>query len=586
MGVIALLPESVANKIAAGEVIERPASVVKELVENSIDAGATRIVVDLSDGGRKLIRVTDNGSGMDETDAPAAFRRFATSKLRSEQDLETIRTLGFRGEALPSIGEVSRFTLTTRPAGQTAGTCVVYSGGEQIRTVACACAEGTAAEVQNLFFNVPARRKFMKTPQAETTAVVNLLTTYALTRPDITFRLMSNDRELLFSEATGDRAARILSLFGREVAESLLPVSFADGEVRLEGFALHPRLTRQNRAWQYFFVNGRPVTCPALYFGVQQAYRALIFRERHPACFLWISLPTDRVDVNIHPTKKEIKFADEQAVRAAVSHALENALVAARIFAPDEPASQPQAAAPVREPSAAYTPEASFPRASAGFRPPAPAFSPDAGGRASDAPLPGHGGPGPVRILGQFDRTYIVAEQGAELILFDQHAAHERVLYERLLNEARTRPAPSQRLLTPCVLDLPAAHALLLLENREALLRLGIEVNDCGGQTLSIEALPAAFSSVDPVPFLSDLADLLGAEGAGGETTVEGVQEKLVRAACRAAVKARHALGPAELASLLAQLEGCRTPQSCPHGRPTSIRIGRAELEKRFKRRE
>lgn len=598
MNTINILSESLANKIAAGEVVERPASVVKELVENSLDAGADRISVEIEDGGKKLIRVVDNGSGMTQDDANVCYKRFATSKIRTASDLANIATLGFRGEALPSISEVSFFSLTTKPADQTVGTRVVISGGKIIEQTQHAAANGTGIEVKNLFFNVPARKKFLKSTTSEAAAISTLMTTMALNRPDVTFLLKHNSRQILFAQSTTDPAQRIHALFGAEVAQNLIKTEYELNGLKATGFAVHPHFTRQNRTWQYFFVNSRPITNQTLSFAVKQAYHSLVFRDRFPVCFLWLEIPLDAVDVNVHPTKKEVKFSDEQMVRRLVSRAVKQALESKELLNPvplqNNELNQPQA---IYAPSPSSQKTVSSPRAA--FRTtntyiPAQQPAPQTGFEGQtqqqmfDSPhthtdTASHGGLG-VNLIGQYDRTYILAQKGSRLFIFDQHAAHERIYYERLLDQARKNSPVSQRLLTPAILDLGPGEFAALYENLETLNSFGLELIAYGDSSFSIESVPAILNFADPIPFVNDLADRLKAQSKIEYQQIDKIADKIARAACRSAIKANDSLTRKEMEKLISDLEKCKTPHCCPHGRPVFIEITTSELEKRFKR--
>ncbi|BDG60001.1 DNA mismatch repair endonuclease MutL [Caldinitratiruptor microaerophilus] len=616
MGLIRVLDERTANQIAAGEVVERPASVVKELVENSLDAGARRITVEVAGGGRELIQVVDDGCGMGPDDARLALERHATSKIASAEDLRRIRTLGFRGEALPSIASVSRLVLRTRPRDRLEGTCVRVEGGGPPEVEACGCPPGTAVEVRDLFYNTPARLKFLKTDATELGRITEVVGRLALASPGVVFRLRAGPAELLTTPGTGDLLATVHAVLGREVARALVPVEWEGGGVRVWGYAGLPQLVRAGRAHQLFFVNGRSVTDRVLRFAFEEAYRNAIPEGRHPVAVLFVAVDPEEVDVNVHPAKAEVRFRNERAVRAAVYQAVREALAAHAGLAPRGFGSgygpAPGPAPPPGAPSAAPLQRAfpAFPSAvrevaagAARPAPPAAAASAD-GGPGPDLlsreeaeraalgyPAPGQEPRTPadlirsLRPLGQVHRTYIACDGPEGLYLVDQHAAHERVYFERVLRELESRPVAVQLLLFPATLELTPARWALWTSVADILRDAGIHAEPFGRQTLRITAIPDGVPEAHAVRLVADLLDRLAEEDLPSATVERRRRAVAALAACRAAIKANDPLAPAEQQALLDALAACEHPGECPHGRPTLILVSRAELERRFGRR-
>ncbi|MFC7475122.1 DNA mismatch repair endonuclease MutL [Dankookia sp. GCM10030260] len=596
---IRLLPETTANRIAAGEVVERPAAVVKELVENALDAGASRIAVTLEGGGIERIVVEDDGSGMGPADLDLAVERHATSKLPEEAMLFRIATLGFRGEALPSIGAVARLTITSRPLGGDAHALTV-EGGRKGPVVPAAGAPGTRIEVRDLFYAVPARRKFLRTPRWEAEAAVEAVRRLALAWPGCGFRVQTEGREVL-SLPPQDRDARIHALLGAEFAAAALPVQADGGGLLLSGLAAQPAHTRATGTEQHLVVNRRPVRDPLLRTALRVAYRDLMTVGRHPVAALFLEIPPEAVDVNVHPMKTELRFRDEAAVRGMLIAALRRALSGGAGGAVATPALtqyrpspgwsgwRPRPPAPLPAAAAALglaeaqlalaagpAPAAVTGTLGLGFAPPrAPAAEPVA--EAADYPL--------GRPLAQLLDTYILAEapDGA-LILVDQHAAHERLTHEALRAQLVEGGVRAQPLLLPAVVDLPAADCARLLGFAAPLARLGLELEGFGPGALLVRALPALLGPADPAPLLRDLAEEL-AESDEALALERRLDAAVARLACHGSVRAGRRLNGAEMAALLRQMEATPRAATCSHGRPTFLRLGPAELEKLFGRR-
>ena len=595
---IRLLPETTANRIAAGEVVERPAAAVKELVENALDAGATRIVVTLEDGGIGRILVEDDGVGMTASDLELAVQRHATSKLPEEAALFRIATLGFRGEALPSIGAVARLTLTSRQ-GEGAAHAITVEGGRKSAVAPAAGAPGTRVEVRDLFFATPARRAFLKSPRTEAEAAVEAVRRLALAWPEVGFRVELDGRAML-ALPPQVRDARIAALLGAEFAAAALPVAAERAGMTLSGLAAAPIHTRATAEFQHLVVNGRPVRDPQLRAALRVAYREVIPRGRHPAAALFLDLPPEAVDVNVHPMKTELRFRDAESVRGMLISALRRALAVGVAAVPG--ALPDGAALPVPDavPEAVIAGFAEAPppawQALPGWRPqltpprpPAPrlplGFGPAQLPAVAPAPIePQEEGP-LGRPIAQLFSTYVLAEapDGA-LVLVDQHAAHERLTHEALAAQFAAGAVRAQALLLPEVVELPGADVARLLEAAEALARLGLEIEGFGPGAVLVRATPALLGTPEVKPLLADLAEEL-AESGEALALADRLDAAVARLACHGSIRAGRRLAGAEMAALLRQMEATPRAATCSHGRPTFIRLGRAELEKLFGRR-
>jgi DNA mismatch repair protein MutL len=613
MNRIRLLPEQVANQIAAGEVVERPASVVKELVENSLDAQATRLTVEIQAGGRSLIRVTDDGLGMSRDDALLCLERHATSKISRAEDLSSIATMGFRGEALPSIASVSRFTLTTREreSALPEGTQVVVNGGKIVAVQACGSAPGASVEVRQLFFNLPARRKFLRTEETESAHIQHYLTLAALAFPEVAMEFFKEGRAVWQLPAVKTRQKlealreRLRALTGP--GEKLLPVDFSaelpaadDAEsapateaasLAVWGFIGAPGVSRGTREEQHVFVNRRPVENRGVNFALLEGYHTALMKSRYPVCCLFIEINPAEVDVNIHPAKREIKFHRERAVRGLLTRAVSDTLL--HFHAPaavhPSPASvtlpplPPPRLEPVELPKVGRPSEVPPPRPVAP-PPPAPALP----APVPTAAPPVHHSPPllqvPLRLVGVIGRLYVVLESDRGLVLLDQHAAHERILFEQMLRRLEeSGAAPSQRLLLPETVELSAPDAQFLRGQLPTLTRLGVGLSEFGEQTFLLDALPPFVKAGQPRRFMLELVDELKAAGQGVNSLRLG-EQTIAKTVCRHAVKANDPLAGPELENLVEDLRHCAMPYTCPHGRPTLIEMNFRELEKKFGR--
>jgi len=649
---IRLLPEQVANQIAAGEVVERPASVVKELVENALDAHAARITVEIQAGGRSLVRVTDDGTGMSRDDALLCLERHATSKLQRAEDLAAITSLGFRGEALPSIASVSRFTLTTRERDSDSpeGTQIVVSGGKILEVKAAGSAPGTCVEVRQLFFNLPARRKFLRSEDTESAHIQHYLTVAALAFPELAFTFLKDGRtvwQIPAVKRAADAAGRLeavrerlralqgseLKLLAVDHTAELRPFTETPEEegssaatptpsapVRVWGLIGAPGVSRATREDQHLFVNRRPVDNRGLNFALLEGYHTVLMKGRYPVAVLFLEIDPAAVDVNIHPAKREVKFHREFEVRRVVAQAVREALLAfhqppdagkSEVRSPKSevaPASQPS----LPELAVPPAPVSSVPQQSAlpmGFSRPAPSvpaptapfstapaptehgtrITPHASPTTDDAPRPAVFAPVPLlriplRMVGVVGRLYVVLESDRGLVLVDQHAAHERILFEQMLNRLeQNAQAPSQRLLLAETLELAPRDAQFLRQQLPALTRLGVGLSEFGERTFLLDALPPFVKVSDARQYALDLVDELKAAGEEVNTLRLG-EHVVAKTVCRHAVKANDPLQGAELETLIEDLRRCAMPYTCPHGRPTILEMNWRELEKKFGR--
>ncbi len=611
---IRLLDELTANQIAAGEVVERPASVLKELVENSLDAGAKRIDIEIEAGGRRLIRVTDDGCGMGRDDALLCLERHATSKIAGPGDLAAIRTFGFRGEALPSIASVSRFALRTAEPGALGGTEILVNGGRMETVREAGLPAGTQIEVRTLFFNTPARRRFLRSEETESGHLEQLFRTFALAHPEVAWSYRAEGREAA-RLAPAPALRRMEELRGREFARGLAPVEARAGAVRLHGWVGRAGVSRGSRADEFWFVNGRPVDSRALYYGIREGFHNALMRGRHPVAVLFLELPPEDVDVNVHPAKREVRFRNDADIRRFVAAAVAAALqapqtepVRAALAGPPPeapagpgPAPEEEAAAPISEAAEAAGAdreeretggERVAPAATdwgAGPEPPRPRDLPleDAAVFVSPAAQPSAErpfGPMRLRVLGIVRDLYVVAESEEGLVLVDQHAAHERVLFERVLKQKLGGGAPSQRLLAPVTLEVSPREAAVLREVLPALEGAGLVLREFGRTTFLIDAVPPFFPQEELKGAVLDIVDELQSSGGDTATRRRFSEELVTRAVCRRAIKAADRIRGGEITRLLEDLLACDLPYTCPHGRPTMVLLTDRELERKFGR--
>ena len=634
MGIVHLLPENLINQIAAGEVVERPASVVKELIENSIDAGATEIIVDIEDGGRKLIRVTDNGCGMSREDALLSLQRHATSKISTVNDLFNISTLGFRGEALPSIASVSRLKLTSVPKGSISGTSIQIDGGKEVEVKEFGGAVGTTIEVRDLFFNTPARLKFMKSTTTELSHITETITRMAISYPSIRFIYNHNGSPIYNLPSSKDLLSRVCGMI-KEEGKNFIEVSFTGDSpdstnnspafgtpsllkrglggvgaapIRISGYVSGPDINRPTQKSIYIFVNGRFVRDRVILHALMDASRTVMEKDRYPLAFLFLDVPPSDVDVNVHPAKSEVRFkkTDEihRAVYAAILEALKGWTVRKgsgqwsavsgqrnEFQAPDSNYQER-----VSEAIGRYAASNSSEPGGRSYPIPSPTLYPSGHkplkGRELFPRLQGEGqGEGGVMgffssltVLGRVGGTYIVCSTGNDLCLIDQHAAHERIAFERLKKMYGDSRPESQTLLIPEVVDLPQSEGMLIREHLEVLSRTGLEVEHFGGDTFIIKSVPTALSNKNIRGLVRDIADELA--HAGRTKSIDELMERLFsRMACHSAVEGGDYMDPREIAALLRDLDSIDFSSNCPHGRPVFVMLDQIEIEKMFGRR-
>lgn len=636
---VQLLDQNTANQIAAGEVVEKPASVVKELVENALDAGADNIEVTIFGGGTEYIRVVDNGSGMSEANAKLAVLRHATSKIRVADDLLHLHTLGFRGEALPSIASVSKFQLLTRPAAEEFATSIKIEGGDEVECIATGGHTGTTIIVENLFFNVPARRKFLKTVQTEGRYINELITKLALSRPDVRFKLVSNDKEVLTTHGNGDLVETIKALYGKNVSDELLDVDFATDEIKIRGFIGKPTLLKGTRQWQTLLVNGRIITNRMIAKAIDHAYQSQIPKTGFPFAVLNINVDTESIDVNVHPQKSEIKFSDDNIVYKAMYKGLTDALtrpMSAKAqditllddselqgFKPIEHGKESEESIDVQKPAiienrVAETAQQIFKTTENPvtaviseegykykaqqqsvwkepeytYRPPKtePVYTISEAHDAFEKQdniasniidfTDTDSGVDTVWPLGQVDRTFIIAQSDESLFLIDQHAAHERILYDKLV--AAHNDIPAQQMLIPLYIDVTAQDVNVIEEYREEFLRLGVDIEAAGETMLRVSSLPSDIKADDAEDFVREITQMLSELRTIDQSDLR--QNILHMTACKAAIKAGEILNMRQMRQLIIELCNTEHPFTCPHGRPCMIEINSAELYKMFKR--
>lgn len=617
MASIRILPEVLSNKIAAGEVVERPASVVKELIENALDAHASKIIVEIRQGGRSLIRISDDGIGMSRDDALLAIERYATSKIRSDKDLFAIGTLGFRGEALPSIASISRFVMETRDASSDAGVRLDIEGGRLKKVTEIGIPQGTQISVQDLFFNTPARRKFLKTVGTETGHIADTVSSIALGNPKVQFQLDHNGRPVKFWMKTDQTVDRVIDVLGKDCKNALIPVALSENDIAIEGFISFPEYYRSTSRGIYIFVNGRYVRDRMVQHALFAGYKGRILKGRYPVCVLYITVPSSQVDVNVHPTKSEVRFFDQNRVHEMVVKAVTSGLNRAhripqnQIRADIDPSETEdtrisESHAPFSEPEKANVPSNDKPV------PPAPAATEplkekETGSvsreNAGQQDLPGpminrRSSPqqsmwpksrfGDLSIIGQFRNTYIVCESDEGLILIDQHAAHERVVYEQIIQSRQGQRFQVQHLLIPETIELGYTEAAVFESLLDRFQTVGLEIEPFGGRTFAIRAVPAMLSNRDVRPLVLEIVEKV-VDATGGDVQVAPDLDELIDQcarvmACHGAIRANQTLTDAEMKALLKEMDRCNDPFHCPHGRPTWIQWSDRVVEKSFGR--
>lgn len=567
---IKVLDSKVVSQIAAGEVVERPSSVVKELVENSLDAGSTQISIEIKNGGISLISVNDNGSGIPDNETEIAFKRHATSKIDRLNDLQELSTLGFRGEALPSIASVSQVELLTCNRGKAAGTYLSLEEGKIVRHDIQARSPGTTIIVRNLFRRVPARLKFLKSEAAEGSRVAEIASRYALAYPEVKFTLISNGKTTLHTPGSGKLMDSVIAIYGLEAAKAMIEISSGQQEwdngrmaPAVSGLAGSPQISRSGRERLSFYVNRRWVNNHMLSFAVEEAYHGLLMQGKHPVAIVNLAIPPDEVDVNVHPAKTEVKFQDEKAVFAAVQRAVRQALVRSspvpqieevrpRFSVPSSPFSIPAAPAYVPPSRQAVSPAQPEPLS------PTPLMS---------LPL--------LRVLGQLARNYIVAEGPDGLFLIDQHAAHERIMLEKIINQQESRKVEVQGLLEPATFEVEPQQVPFMNSRLQELNGLGFTIEPFGDRTFLVRSVPAVLSDRDWMAMLKEIIS---------NSSASRLENLNITLACHSAIRAGQILSDSEMRELVRQLEQTSLPNSCPHGRPTMIQLTIQKLEREFGR--
>jgi len=572
------LTEPVTLRIAAGEVIDRPGSVVKELVENAIDAASERIDIALRDGGKALVLVRDDGEGIAREDLELAFERYATSKIQTEEDLAAIETLGFRGEALASVGAVARVRITSCPRGQSIAHALCMAGGGVGELTPAARGRGTTVEVADLFFNVPARARFLGSARTEFMHVNAIVQRLALLTPGIGWTLKHEDREVFAAPAVPTLHDRLAQVYGTDVTERMIPIEAARGPIAVRGFVSRPDLKRGNRRDQTFVVNGRFVSDRGLSFVLSSAYRGILRPGSYPVAVICVDLPREQVDVNVHPRKEEVRFSEARQVQDAVASAIQKALSGGQVIAPwSGEGERARAAMRVREAAAGYgerTENLSFdlPRETSWS------------GRLREAEKVRVSGD--RRVIGQLGLTYLLVEAPDELEIVDQHIAHERALYEALRAEWGADGVARQIFLIPARVEVPFEAASVLVSGQEELARIGILLDEFGGGTFLVREYPKALADEQTRRGFQEVIDALVDVLAAGGTSDNPLPERLLtELACKAAIKAGEAIPLAEAQALVERLMTLSNPYFCPHGRPIILRIGRDELDRRFQRR-
>ncbi len=592
MGCIKILPDNISNRIAAGEVIERPASVVKELVENSLDADAKKITVQIENAGTKLICVTDNGRGMDPDDALLCLEPHATSKISHAEDIARIYTLGFRGEALPSIASVSRLRLRTRRHEKLEGTEVYIEGGRLAETNPAGCAPGTEINVRDLFFNTPARRKFLHSKGTEERHMQETLWALALGHPAVSFELIFDGRQVFSSPGGASLLPRIQTFFGKEMQENLIPLEASTAHYKISGFIARHGFTRNSRREQRVFINSRPVESPATFAGIREGYGSLANEGRYPPVFIFIEMDPSLVDVNVHPAKREVRFRESREVTSLIAESLRDSLRNSQSptmsVSKDIPFRSILAGAGI-----SYVPKKNLQGTLDGLgktvedvigfsKIPAMEKTPEKNPPPVETEPQEPSPVSELKIIAILGKTYILASSSGGLVIIDQHAAHERVMFEKILDRRRKDKTVSQKLLIPLTAELSRSEVIFLEKHRPHFISIGFEFESFGANTIIINSIPDGIPQDNLKGLFSDMLSVLMEEGKSSGNIDEAA---IARAACRNSVKANDSLSLEEAKSLLHQLSHCELPFSCPHGRPVVINISYKELEKRFGRR-
>ncbi len=614
MAQIHVLDSETIDKIAAGEVVEKPASVVKELVENAIDAGATAITVEIKDGGIEFIRVTDNGAGMEKDQIRTAFMRHATSKIRSAGDLTSIASLGFRGEALSSIAAVSKVELISKTKETLTGTRILLEGGKEVSFDEVGAPDGTTFIVRNLFYNTPVRRKFLKTAATEGSYIAELLEHLALSRPDISFKFVAGNQTKFYTSGNGDLKEVIYRIYGKEIASNLVPIEVEEKGIRISGFLGKPVQVRSNRNFEIYFINGRYVQSTLIYKAIEEGYKEYLMQHKFPVCVLHITMDSSFVDVNVHPTKMDVRFSDNllfsQILSDAVRETLKNREMIPEVTLEDSKESEPKDLTTKAE----HIPEPFELQRSAVYRlmeehryraetepKVEPREEPKAETKVAEVFDESTESLGvskqmdlfeeriltresrqQFRMIGQVFQTYWLVEYMGELFIIDQHAAHEKVYYERLMKRYQENAVVSQQVFPPVIVSLSSQEEVVLKEHLDKLCALGFEIESFGGNEYALRTVPTDLYGCNARDMFLDMLGDLAQKGNAGNLKL--VEERIASMACKAAVKGNMVLSMAEAEALIDVLLTLENPYNCPHGRPTIISMNKTELEKKFKR--
>jgi DNA mismatch repair protein MutL len=590
VGKIRVLDEKVISQIAAGEVIERPSSVVKELVENSLDADSSQIIIEAEDGGKKSIRVIDNGAGMNREDAERAFFRHSTSKITTLRDLESITSLGFRGEALASIAAVAKVTLRTkqRNGGNDVGTEILVEGAKIKHIKDVACNEGTTVIVNELFYNIPARRKYLRATRAELAKITDIITRQALIHPEIFFKLTHEGSEIINTPLTSNSIDNIVHIYGKDIAREMLPLSYSDYDLKLEGYISKPAVTRKSSSYISLFVNKRYITSKPLSSAIKEGYHNLIMKNRYPIAIISMEINPRKIDVNVHPTKLEIRFEDEKKVYNSLLKAVETALqdkslipefggvelVTPKVDALD--VLQSDSLETLRElvPTVEAKKQVNIHDFGIGLK---QGVAPEPVMKDSSIHMP------KMSLVGQILNTYIIAQSDENILIIDQHAAHERVLFERLMKIDLEDKKERQDLLSPLTIELTPTQMNYVTTNQDVLDSLGFKIDHFGGNTFQIRAVPVVLKDIENVKAIYDIIDELLSIGKT-EHRQELMEKAMAIVACHSAIRGGEELSLLQMKNLVENLYNTKNAYSCPHGRPSILSMSKYELEKRFKR--
>lgn len=605
MGIINVLDDSTINKIAAGEVIERPSSIVKELVENALDAGSTDITVEVRNGGIGFIRISDNGRGMEKEDMELAFLRHATSKIRSASDLYTIHTLGFRGEALASIAAVSKVEMLSKPKDAVTGWRRCMEGGKCTAMEECGCQEGTIITITELFYNTPARLKFLKSETREGSYITDVMQNLAMSHTDVSFKYRLNDKLVFATRGDKDLKSSILSIYGRSFASNIIEVKYSKDLISVYGFIGNANLSKGNRNYQSIYVNGRYVKNKTITAAVEAAYKSMLTINKFPFFVLSLTVNPEFIDVNVHPAKSEIKFQDEQMVFSWVFHCVKDGLMAISPLLNDnmKPKKEDYMGSPIQSytqqsftaPSQPVSYTVEEPEATRDtYRESAQESSNDYSIGDTNASVPKEKEDsedtsalrqvpkfGPLSIIGQIHFTYIIAEDSESMYIIDQHAAHERIYYEKYQKAYKEAGIQCQALIAPIVINLSPSEKIIVMESTRIFENLGYVIEDFGGGDIALRAVPVIFGNPDPKELFLEVVS--GFEG-GEKELPHTIDKILYTMACKSAIKAGDKLSLKEMSELINTLRLCDSPFTCPHGRPTIIKISETEMEKKFKR--